>query len=118
MYYIGLFIINLSHSTCTAVIFQWNNHGYDVAKLRGGKFTHISPVWLQVKWGIDGNLVTQGEHDIDQGWLRDVRNAGASAGVKSMSNTSSEKFVCPNFLSVLGSECFLAVFVFIPVGQQ
>lgn len=96
-----IFNIHLSHSTCAAVTCQWNNHGYDVAKLRGGKFTHISPVWLQVKWGIDGNLVTQGEHDIDQGWLRDVRKAGASAGVKSKSYTSSEKCVCPNFLSIV-----------------
>ena len=26
----------------------WNNHGYDVAKIFGGKFSLISPVWLQV----------------------------------------------------------------------
>ena len=26
----------------------WNNHGYDVAKTFGNKFTMISPVWLQV----------------------------------------------------------------------
>ncbi|KAK4316793.1 hypothetical protein Pmani_012051 [Petrolisthes manimaculis] len=65
-----------------AYVTPWNNHGYDVAKLLGGKFTHVSPVWLQVRWGPDGTLVTQGEHDIDQGWVRDVRRAGASAGVK------------------------------------
>lgn len=98
--------IHLSYSTCPAVTRQWNNHGYDVAKLRGGKFTHISPVWLQVKWGIDGNLVTQGEHDIDQGWLRDVRKAGASAGVKSKSHILRKVHVCPNFLCVLGSLWF------------
>lgn len=28
---------------------QWNNHGYDIAKWFAAKFTHISPVWLQLK---------------------------------------------------------------------
>ena len=27
---------------------QWNSHGYDIAKIFAGKFTHISPVWLQL----------------------------------------------------------------------
>ena len=29
---------------------QWNNHGYDTAKWFARRFTHISPVWLQVRW--------------------------------------------------------------------
>lgn len=31
------------------VLPQWNNHGYDTAKMFGAKFTHISPVWLQLR---------------------------------------------------------------------
>lgn len=31
---------------------QWNNHGYDTAKWFAKKFTHISPVWLQVRYSI------------------------------------------------------------------
>ena len=26
----------------------WNNHGYNVAKIFGSKFSMVSPVWLQV----------------------------------------------------------------------
>ena len=27
---------------------KWNSHGYDIAKIFASKFTHISPVWLQL----------------------------------------------------------------------
>ncbi|XP_068207848.1 chitinase domain-containing protein 1 [Palaemon carinicauda] len=64
-----------------AYITPWNNHGYDVAKILGGKFTHVSPVWLQLKRQASQNFIT-GEHDIDQGWVKDVRKAGKSASVK------------------------------------
>lgn len=62
-------------------LFQWNNHGYDVAKFLGGKFTHVSPVWLQMKRHAGRNIIT-GDHDIDQGWIKDVRKAGKSSNVK------------------------------------
>lgn len=51
----------------------WNSHGYDIAKLFGGKFSYISPVWLQVKRRKTGTFVVEGGHDIDQGWMADVR---------------------------------------------
>ena len=28
---------------------QWNNHGYNIAKIFANKFEFVSPVWLQVK---------------------------------------------------------------------
>ncbi|XP_071954617.1 chitinase domain-containing protein 1-like isoform X2 [Antedon mediterranea] len=43
----------------------WNSHGYDVAKLFGGKFSMVSPVWLQMKRSGDGFRV-EGGHDIDK----------------------------------------------------
>ncbi|KAG7167027.1 Chitinase domain-containing protein 1-like, partial [Homarus americanus] len=58
-----------------AYVTPWNNHGYDVAKFLGGKFTHISPVWLQLKHHGGDTFIT-GDHDIDQGWLKEVRKAG------------------------------------------
>ncbi|KAK7068385.1 Chitinase domain-containing protein 1 [Halocaridina rubra] len=64
-----------------AYVTPWNNHGYDVAKFLGGKFTHVSPVWLQLKRQSSSNFIT-GEHDIDQGWIKDVRKAGKSSNVK------------------------------------
>lgn len=46
----------------------------------------ISPVWLQVLRRTDqGGYVLGGEHDIDIGWVRDVRRAGGNH-VKSMFN--------------------------------
>ncbi|XP_017534343.3 chitinase domain-containing protein 1 isoform X4 [Manis javanica] len=51
----------------------WNSHGYDVAKTFGGKFTHISPVWLQLKRRGREMFEVTGLHDVDQGWMRVVR---------------------------------------------
>uniref|UniRef100_S4RUY1 Chitinase domain-containing protein 1 n=1 Tax=Petromyzon marinus TaxID=7757 RepID=S4RUY1_PETMA len=54
-------------------ITPWNSHGYDIAKTLGSKFTTISPVWLQVKPKVQGSYDVTGRHDIDQGWIRDVK---------------------------------------------
>ncbi|EGD81359.1 chitinase domain containing 1 isoform 2, partial [Salpingoeca rosetta] len=55
-----------------AYVTPWNNKGYDVAKRFLGKFSHVSPVWLQLN--VDGGrFVVNGEHDIDLGWVADVR---------------------------------------------
>ncbi|XP_041054394.1 chitinase domain-containing protein 1 isoform X2 [Carcharodon carcharias] len=44
----------------------WNSHGYEITKIFGGKFTLISPVWLQIqRKGVQLYHVT-GHHDIDQ----------------------------------------------------
>lgn len=55
---------------------QWNNHGYDVAKIFGPKFNMISPVWLQILRRGEGDYEFGGAHDIDANWIRDVRKAG------------------------------------------
>ena len=47
----------------------------------GGKFTHVSPVWLQLKRQNGRNIIT-GTHDIDEGWVKDVKKAGAAVNVK------------------------------------
>lgn len=46
---------------------QWNSHGYDIAKVFGSKFTHISPVWLQLKRRGREMFEVTGLHDVDQG---------------------------------------------------
>lgn len=67
------------HGLVLAYVTPWNNHGYDTAKWFASKFTHISPVWLQMrKQG--AKFAITGEHDIDQGWLAEVR--ANSNGVK------------------------------------
>ncbi|KAL3103622.1 hypothetical protein niasHT_026816 [Heterodera trifolii] len=55
----------------------WNNHGYDVAKWAASKFTHISPVWFQLR--ADGTAENEkitcrvdGTHDIDMGWVEQI----------------------------------------------
>mmetsp|Transcript_26856 Transcript_26856/g.86235 ORF Transcript_26856/g.86235 Transcript_26856/m.86235 type:complete len:451 (-) Transcript_26856:768-2120(-) len=78
----------------------WNSEGYKVAKMFRGKFTHISPVWYQIRPTTektenpqDGGRQYQsgvshgppkltGGHDADLGWVSDVRG-GAAANASS-----------------------------------
>lgn len=71
----NVFVLNL----------QWNNHGYDVAKIFGNKFTHISPVWLQITPQGAENYLIKGTHDVDKEWMSAVRNAGRERKLKSKS---------------------------------
>lgn len=60
----------------------WNNHGYNVAKLFGGKLNFISPVWLQLRKQASNTLTLTGTHDIDLNWIEAVRNSsGHTASV-------------------------------------
>ncbi|XP_013787202.1 chitinase domain-containing protein 1-like [Limulus polyphemus] len=56
-----------------AYVTPWNSHGYDIAKLFGAKFTYVSPVWLQLKPKPEGGYRIEGQHDIDKGWISEVR---------------------------------------------
>lgn len=53
----------------------WNNKGYDMAKKYSNKFDMISPVWLQVKRIGRNSYQLAGVHDIDKGWMKDVRES-------------------------------------------
>lgn len=55
----------------------WNNHGYDIAKWLGNKFTHISPVWLQILYQAQMKYSIAGTHDIDSTWVKEVKKTGA-----------------------------------------
>lgn len=81
----GSYHHNTAHRTvqhmALAYVTPWNNHGYDVVKIFGGKFTHVSPVWLQLRYS-GGSTIITGDHDVDQGWLTEVKKAGKSADVK------------------------------------
>lgn len=67
-----------------SVLCQWNSHGYDIAKIFGGKFTQISPVWLQLKRRGREMFEVTGLHDVDQGSHRAarLRIPGPSGGVR------------------------------------
>lgn len=53
----------------------WNSHGYDVSKLYAAKIDFSSPVWLQIKRTGQLSYELTGTHDIDAGWMQDVRAA-------------------------------------------
>ncbi|KAJ3670921.1 hypothetical protein LUZ60_008347 [Juncus effusus] len=60
-----------------AYVTPWNSKGYEMAKLFSSKFTHISPVWYELKseWS---NLVLAGQHNVDFGWISELRKRGDS----------------------------------------
>ncbi|KAH7970114.1 hypothetical protein HPB52_024161 [Rhipicephalus sanguineus] len=56
----------------------WNNRGYDIAKIFGSKFRYVSPVWLQLELSQETatGFAVAGQHDVDVGWVQDVKSAG------------------------------------------
>ncbi|KAM1406106.1 hypothetical protein ACFXTH_000807 [Malus domestica] len=58
-----------------AYITPWNSKGYDMAKRFNSKFTHLSPIWYDLK--SQGNsLILEGRHNADTGWISEIRIAG------------------------------------------
>jgi len=57
-----------------AYVTPWNSHGYDIAKIQRNRFTHVAPVWFQIKRGMTG-WEFGGEHDVDRAWIKAVRGA-------------------------------------------
>ncbi|XP_057532477.1 uncharacterized protein LOC130810430 isoform X2 [Amaranthus tricolor] len=58
-----------------AYITPWNVGGYDIAKRLCSKFTHLSPVWYDLK-SKGTNLVLEGRHNADKGWIAELRQRG------------------------------------------
>ncbi|KAJ0250059.1 Glyco_18 domain-containing protein [Hirschfeldia incana] len=58
-----------------AYITPWNSKGYDMAKIYNSKFTHLSPVWYDLKSQGNG-LVLEGRHNADKGWIQELRSRG------------------------------------------
>jgi chitinase domain-containing protein 1 len=56
-----------------AYVTPWNPHGYDIAKDFAGMFTHVAPVWFQARRTGEKAYVIEGEHNVDAGWIHDVR---------------------------------------------
>ncbi|XP_064513681.1 chitinase domain-containing protein 1 isoform X3 [Pseudopipra pipra] len=83
-------------------ITPWNNHGYDIAKIFGNKFTLISPVWLQVKRKGKEMFQFTGLHDADKGWMKVVRKT--SKNIKIVPRILFDGWTYQDFESVFGSE--------------
>ncbi|KAI3449260.1 hypothetical protein Pfo_005925 [Paulownia fortunei] len=60
-----------------AYITPWNSQGYDMAKKYSNKFTHLSPVWYELK-SQGTKLVLEGRHNADKGWITEIRRTGNS----------------------------------------
>ncbi|KAL2251813.1 UNVERIFIED_CONTAM: Chitinase domain-containing protein 1 [Sesamum indicum] len=60
-----------------AYITPWNSQGYDMAKKFSNKFTHLSPVWYELK-SQGTKLVLEGRHNADKGWITEIRRTGSA----------------------------------------
>ena len=62
----------LKGATTTVSYSYRNSRGYDVAKQHKEKFSHICPVWYQLKVQDDAPVLTGG-HDMDAGGITELR---------------------------------------------
>ncbi|GAV84329.1 Glyco_hydro_18 domain-containing protein [Cephalotus follicularis] len=58
-----------------AYITPWNSMGYEMAKKFNSKFTHLSPVWYDLK-SQRSSLILEGRHNADLGWIKELRIKG------------------------------------------
>ncbi|KAL5727069.1 hypothetical protein ACHQM5_000301 [Ranunculus cassubicifolius] len=58
-----------------AYITPWNSRGYEMAKKFNSKFTHLSPVWYDLK-SEGTQLILEGRHNADLGWMSELRKNG------------------------------------------
>ncbi|KAI3829265.1 hypothetical protein L1987_03384 [Smallanthus sonchifolius] len=58
-----------------AYVTPWNSKGYELAKEFNSKFTHISPVWYDLK-SQGAEFILEGRHNVDKGWISDLRMKG------------------------------------------
>ncbi|GLU00795.1 hypothetical protein SLE2022_181390 [Rubroshorea leprosula] len=58
-----------------AYITPWNSRGYEIAKRLTAKFTHLSPVWYDLK-SQGSSLVLEGRHNADKEWISEIKMNG------------------------------------------
>ncbi|XP_055917606.1 chitinase domain-containing protein 1 [Eupeodes corollae] len=92
------------NGTVLGYVTAWNSHGYDVAKIFAKKFDIISPVWFQIVKTSNGYELA-GKHDIDAGWIKDVRKAGRSGkkNLKFYPRVIFDKFTEKDYSKLLSS---------------
>ena len=74
-----------------AYLTPWNRDGYDVSLNYSYKFTHLSPVWFQIKLTSHPSkqhvgrntlaILITGEHDVDKPWIERVRAANPTVHI-------------------------------------
>ena len=68
------------------------------------KFSHISPVWYQIRWN-GSDFTLSGQHDVDAGWMARLKlptepvRALATAGIEQMVTAAelSFSYACSDF---------------------
>ncbi|KAL3141269.1 hypothetical protein ABBQ38_003604 [Trebouxia sp. C0009 RCD-2024] len=66
-----------------AYVTPWNSKGYEIAEQLSAKFTHVSPVWLQLRWDAAAtSFSVTGQHDIDTGWMARVAQPNGTVRAK------------------------------------
>ncbi|KAL9544084.1 hypothetical protein MBANPS3_007799 [Mucor bainieri] len=67
-----------------AYVTPWNNRGYDIVKEFKGKFDYVSPVWYYIQRRTKNRSSMEfdidGEHDVDQGWMKEVKDEFTGKG--------------------------------------
>lgn len=58
--------------TLTTPLHHRNKGGYETSEMFKAKFTHVVPVWYQLKYK-DGQFVIQGGHDVNTTWVRELQ---------------------------------------------
>ncbi|TKY61270.1 Chitinase domain-containing protein 1 [Spatholobus suberectus] len=56
-------------------ITPWNSRGYELAKRFNSKFTHLSPIWYDLK-SQQTSLILEGRHNADRGWISELKKTG------------------------------------------
>ncbi|XP_044738709.1 chitinase domain-containing protein 1 [Chrysoperla carnea] len=102
-YYQETDLVNFN-GTVLGYVTPWNNHGYDVAKWFGNKFTHISPVWLQIHRRSPLKYEVTGTHDIDKGWMKDVKTAGRKRKTKILPRVITENWHPQSVVALMSSD--------------
>lgn len=87
--------------TVLGYVTPWNNHGYDVAKIWGSKFNYVSPVWLQILRKGPKQYELGGAHDVDGGWVKDVKKAGEAINNKIVPRVLFDRFTDKDFSQLL-----------------
>ncbi|KMZ56455.1 Chitinase, family GH18 [Zostera marina] len=93
-----------------AYVTPWNSLGYEMAEKFASKFTHVSPVWYDLK-SEGKKLVLEGRHNADSGWISKIRaNGGSLVLPRVVLEVFSPEFLLKkqlrsNMIKVIVNEC-------------
>lgn len=79
-----------------------NSHGYDIAKQHSSRFSFISPVWFNLQPAkTKAKFKLSGGHDVDLGWMKEVREKGGLNPPKIVPRFSASEFQQADYSNLL-----------------